>query len=149
QMIQYPQRAPAYLYWLLAYHNLEDSMYSGTDLLDALQADLAELTALHAPSGSEQPVIARLHELFAPLVETIDVDHMGNLTATREGPPGTPHVVVSAHADEIGALVASVEPEGFLRLLPIGGVQARLLEGRAVGVNGQTGVIGARPGHLT
>ncbi|MFL5699790.1 MAG: M42 family metallopeptidase [Ktedonobacteraceae bacterium] len=124
-------------------------MHSDPDLLDALQTDLAELTALHAPSGCEQPVIARLHELFAPLVETIDVDHMGNLTATREGPPGTPHVVVSAHADEIGALVASVEPEGFLRLLPIGGVQARLLEGRAVWVNGQTGVIGARSGHLT
>ena len=31
-----------------------------TDLLDALRTDLAELTALHAPSGAEQPVIARL-----------------------------------------------------------------------------------------
>jgi putative aminopeptidase FrvX len=124
-------------------------MQSDPDLLDALQTDLAELTALHAPSGCEQPVIARLHELFAPLVETIAVDHMGNLTATREGPPGAPHVVVSAHADEIGALVASVEPEGFLRLLPIGGVQPRLLEGRTVWVGGKTGVIGARSGHLT
>jgi len=57
--------------------------------------------------------------------------------------------VVSAHADEIGALVASIEPEGFLRLLPIGGVQPRLLEGRAVWVGGQVGVIGARSGHLT
>jgi hypothetical protein len=61
-------------------------MHSDPDLLDALQTDLAELTALHAPSGCEQPVVARLHELFAPLVETVAVDHMGNLTATREGP---------------------------------------------------------------
>jgi putative aminopeptidase FrvX len=74
---------------------------------------------------------------------------MGNLTATREGPQGGPHVVVSAHADEIGAMVASIEPEGFLRLLPLGGVQSRLLEGRAVWVGGQAGVIGARSGHLT
>jgi len=57
--------------------------------------------------------------------------------------------VVSAHADEIGALVARIEPEGFLRLLPLGGVQPRLLEGRAVWVGGRTGVIGARSGHLT
>ena len=77
------------------------------------------------------------------------MDHMGNLTATRKGPNGGPHVVVSAHADEIGAMVASVEPEGFLRLLPLGGVQSRLLEGRAVWVGGQAGIIGARSGHLT
>ena len=125
---------------------------TGGHLVDRLvQADLAELTALQAPSGSEQPVIARLRDLFTPLVDTVTVDHMGNLTATREGPEpqAAPHVVVSAHADEIGALVARIEPEGFLRLLPLGGVQPRLLEGRAVWVGGRTGVIGARSGHLT
>lgn len=124
-------------------------MENDPGLLDALQADLAELTALHAPSGCEQPVIARLRQLFQPYVESVEVDHMGNLTAMRAGPPGAPHVVVSAHADEIGALVASIEPEGFLRLLPIGGVQPALLEGRAVWVNGRAGLIGARSGHLT
>src|SRR2546421_11205977 len=124
-------------------------MQQDPDVIDALHADLAELTGLHAPSGSEQPVIARLRDLFTPLVDTVNVDHMGNLTATREGPEGSPHVVVSAHADEIGAMVASIEPEGFLRLLPLGGVQPGLLEGRAVWVGGQTGVIGARSGHLT
>jgi putative aminopeptidase len=124
-------------------------MQQDQESFDALRRDLAELTALHAPSGAEQPVIARLRELFSPLVDSVSVDHMGNLTATREGSQGGPHVVVSAHADEIGAMVASVEPDGFLRLLPLGGVQSRLLEGRAVWVGGQTGVIGARSGHLT
>ena len=119
------------------------------NLLEALRTDLAELTALHAPSGAEQPVIARLKELFTSLADSVEIDHMGNLTATREGPTGAPHVVVAAHADEIGAMVASIEPEGFLRLLPIGGVQARLLEGRPVWVGGRPGVIGARSGHLT
>ena len=118
------------------------------DLIAAVRADLAELTALHAPSGAEQPVIARQRDLFAPLVDTVQIDHMGNLTATREGEPDAPHVVISAHADEIGALVASIEPEGFLRLAAVGGVQARLLEGRAVWVNGHAGVIGAQSGHL-
>jgi putative aminopeptidase len=124
-------------------------MQQNHNTIDALYADLAELTALHAPSGAEQPVIARMRDLFAPLVDTIEVDHMGNLTATRVGPPASPHIVVSAHADEIGAMVASIEPGGFLRLLPIGGVQPRLLEGRAVWVGGQPGVIGAHSGHLT
>lgn len=118
------------------------------NLIATLRADLAELTALHAPSGAEQPVIARLRNLFTPLVDHIHIDHMGNLTATREGPPDAPHIVVSAHADEIGAIVASIEADGFLRLAAIGGVQPRLLEGRAVWVNGHPGVIGAQSGHL-
>jgi hypothetical protein len=37
-------------------------MQPGTDLLDALRTDLTELTALHAPSGAEQAVIARLRD---------------------------------------------------------------------------------------
>lgn len=124
-------------------------MPQDADLLTSLRSDLAELTALHAPSGAEQPVIARLRDLFAPLVDTISVDHMGNLTAMREGSSGDRHLVVSSHADEIGAIVASIDPEGFLRLMAVGGVQPRLLEGRAVWVAGKPGVIGARSGHLT
>src|SRR2546430_6332532 len=83
------------------------TMQQEQEIFDALRADLAELTALHAPSGAEHPVIARLHDLFSPLVDSVSVDHMGNLTATREGPQDSPHLVVSAHADEIGAMVAS------------------------------------------
>jgi endoglucanase len=124
-------------------------MPDDADTIASLRADLARLTALHAPSGAEQPVIAGLRELFTPLVDSVAVDHMGNLTATREGVVAGPHVVVSAHADEIGAMVASVEPDGFLRLVALGGVQPGLLEGRAVWVNGHPGVIGARSGHLT
>ena len=124
-------------------------MQQNQDIFEALRTDLAELTALHAPSGAEQPVIGRLRDLFTPLVDSVSVDHMGNLLATREGTNGSPHIVVSAHADEIGAMVASIEPEGFLRLIPLGGVQPRLLEGRAVWVSGHAGVIGARSGHLT
>jgi endoglucanase len=116
--------------------------------LAALRTDLAELTALHAPSGSEQPVVARLRDLFQPLVDAIAVDHMGNLTATRQGPEDALHIVIAAHSDEIGATVATIEADGFLRLFPLGGVQPRLLEGRPVWVGGVPGVIGARSGHL-
>ncbi|HEY7358224.1 MAG TPA: M20/M25/M40 family metallo-hydrolase [Ktedonobacterales bacterium] len=124
-------------------------MQHDPDLLDALRSDLAALTALHAPSGAEQPVIARLRDLFRSLTDAVEVDHMGNLTATRVGRPDAPHLVVSAHADEIGAAVAGIEPDGFLRLAALGGVQPRLLEGRAVWVAGHPGVIGSRSGHLT
>src|SRR5947207_5386873 len=109
---------------------LETTMQQEQEIFDALRTDLSELTALHAPSGCEQPVIARLRDLFTPLVDTVTVDHMGNLTAMREGPQESPHVVVSAHADEIGAMVASIEPAGCLPPWPPGGLRPRLLHGR-------------------
>lgn len=123
-------------------------MSEQASLIEELKADLEALTALHAASGAEQPVIARLRELFTPLAREVAVDHMGNLTATLHGPADSPHVVVSAHADEIGAIVTKIDADGFLHLAALGGVQPRLLEGRAVWVGGRPGVIGARSGHL-
>jgi putative aminopeptidase FrvX len=80
----------------------------------------------------------------------VTIDPLGNLIATRTGPPDAPHLVVSAHADEIGLVVASMEPEGFLRLEDFTGVQSCLLEGRHVRVGASPrvpGVIGARSAH--
>ena len=54
----------------------------GDRALEALRADLADLTALHGVSGSEHSVVARLRDLFAPLVSDVSIDHMGNLAAT-------------------------------------------------------------------
>jgi putative aminopeptidase FrvX len=118
--------------------------------LEGLWADLATLASLHGVSGHEATVIRWLRDRFAPHVDTVTIDSLGNLIATRAGLPEAPHLVVSAHADEIGLLVASVEPDGFLRLEDFTGVQPRLLEGRHVRVGaapGVAGVIGARSAH--
>src|SRR5258708_26952262 len=118
--------------------------------LAGLQADLVALTSLHGVSGYETTVIRWLRDRFAPHVDTVTIDPLGNLIATRAGPPEAPHLVVSAHADEIGLVIASVEPDGFLRLEDFTGVQPRLLEGRHVRVGiapGIPGVIGARSAH--
>jgi endoglucanase len=115
---------------------------------------LATLTSLHGVSGNETAVISWLRARFEPLVERVTVDLLGNLVCTRAGPPGAPHLVISAHADEIGLVVCAVEPDGFLRLEDFTGVQPRLLEGRQVRVGpapGVAGVIGARTpqGHTS
>ena len=108
---------------------------------------MALLTSLHGVSGNETAVISWLCARFEPLVERVTVDPLGNLFGTRPGPPGTPHLVVSAHADEIGLVVSALDPDGFLHLEDFTGVQPRLLEGRQVRVGpspGVVGVIGAR-----
>ncbi len=117
----------------------------------SLRADLTEFTALHGISGCEAAVIARLHTDFALFTDEVTRDRFGNLIATRQGPAGAPHLVIAAHADEIGLMVASIEQDGFLRVADFTGVQPRLLEGRQVRVGfspGIAGVIGARSAHL-
>jgi putative aminopeptidase len=118
---------------------------------DSLRIDLTGFTALHGISGCEEDVIAHLRADFATLTDEVTIDRFGNLIATRQGPAGAPHIVIAAHADEIGLIVASIEPDGFLRVADFTGVQPRLLEGRQVRVGvapGIGGVIGARSAHL-
>ncbi|MDE2840244.1 MAG: M42 family peptidase, partial [Chloroflexota bacterium] len=90
-------------------------------LIDRLRDDIASLAALHGPSGREQAIIAALAERVRPLAQSIRVDHMGNLHADCGGPPDAPLVLLDAHADEIGCLVRSIEPEGYLRIFKVGG----------------------------
>ncbi len=116
--------------------------------VDRLRADIAGLAALHGPSGREQAIIADLAERLRPLARSVRVDYMGNLHADCGGPAEAPLVLLDAHADEIGCLVRSIEPEGFLRLFKVGGILDGLLVGRKVSVKGLRGVIGVKAGHL-
>ncbi|HEU5423897.1 MAG TPA: M20/M25/M40 family metallo-hydrolase, partial [Nitrolancea sp.] len=71
-----------------------------------------------------------------------------NLYATTAGPQGAPSLMVSAHSDEIGAIVRSIEPSGLIRLAPVGGFLDKLAAARHVRVRGRRGVIGVKSGHL-
>ncbi|HET9014505.1 MAG TPA: M42 family metallopeptidase [Thermomicrobiaceae bacterium] len=118
------------------------------DLKAPLKSLLRELAALDGVSGHEQPVVARLVELVRPLVDEVSIDSHGNLYATRRGPEGAPSLMVSAHSDEIGALVKSIEPGGMVRFERIGGLVEALAVGRHVRIRGLRGVIGVKAGHV-
>lgn len=118
------------------------------DLKERLFARLQELTSLDGVAGFEQEVIAYLRQAFEPLADSVRVDPMGNLYATLQGRGQAPHLMLEAHADEIGALVKSIDPQGFLRLQPQGGVSPAMLIGRRVRVRGHRGVVGVKSVHL-
>lgn len=109
--------------------------------------ELTELAAIDGISGHEGAVIRRLREMLTPLADRVEVDTLGNLYAYRAG-GDAPHLMVEAHSDEIGGLVADILPDGFLRFEIVGGVHEALLIGRKVTVGGHPGVVGVRPGHL-
>ena len=119
-----------------------------TSIKDVLREELRALTSLDAAPGFEQPVVAYLRDAFSPFADSVEVDPMGNLYAQRRGRRPGPHLALFAHSDEIGALVKSIEPAGFLHIERLGGTLPALLVGRQVRVKGHVGVVGVRSGHL-
>jgi putative aminopeptidase len=112
-------------------------------LLDRLKA----LAAIDAIAGQEQPLVAYLRDALTPCCDEVTVDAVGNLYAVRRGAAPGPTVLIAAHTDEIGLIVKSVEPTGFLRFDKVGGVVDTTLPARLVRVGGRLGVIGMRAGH--
>jgi endoglucanase len=95
------------------------------------------------PSGSEHRVRALIESEIAGHVDEMRTDALGNLIALKKGDGTGKRIMLSAHMDEIGLIVAWVDEKGFLRVNPIGGVRP-LYEtmGRVLFENGTVGVIG-------
>jgi putative aminopeptidase FrvX len=111
---------------------------------------LEELSALDGVSGAEAPVREAVWARLAPWVDEAWVDPLGCLVATRRwGAPG-PRRALVAHLDEVGLAVTHVDPDGLLRLQPVGGVDPRVLPGARVrvGAAGVPGVVVRPPVHL-
>lgn len=115
---------------------------------------LERLCLAAAPSGEERAVALILREAFAAAGLPAQADRQGNLWARVAGVGGPgPVTAVMAHMDEVGLVVRRVEPDGFLRVIRIGGIGRRSLAGRPVqvlGVHGLVpGVLGVQSHHLT
>jgi len=115
---------------------------------EALRTLIKELVAINGISGQEQKVVRALLGHLRPLVDELNVDCFGNIIAVKNGGKPGPTVLIAAHTDEIGAIVKSVEPNGWIRFEKIGGVGDALLLGRQVSVNGHFGIVGVKAGHF-
>lgn len=111
---------------------------------------LERLTNAVGISGNEKAVRDLIKAEIEAHVDTLRVDRMGNLIAFKKGQEGAPHVVVAAHMDEVGLMVKSIDSNGLIKFVPIGGLDARILVSKRVYI-GETripGVIGAKAIHL-
>ena len=114
---------------------------------------LAALTALHAPVGFEEPVLGHVQKRLASSCERVEIDVRGNVYARQPGHQSdAPVIMITAHADEIGFMVTSVRPDGFLRFTSLGFPTEMVLPGQRVHVLTRVGVIdgviGVQPGHI-
>jgi len=67
-------------------------------------------------------------------------------------PGGSPRIMLSGHADEIGFLITHIDDDGFLWIEPIGGWDSQIAQGQQVVIRGKKGrvpgVLGKCPIHL-
>jgi endoglucanase len=118
------------------------------DLLTHLKA----LCALPGLPGHETPVAHYLREVWAPLTGSQHLHPLGSLWAVRPGlgAEPRPRVLLAAHLDAIGLMVAQLENE-FLRLTTLGSVDQRVMPGQLVMVHGRVdvpGIVALPPPHL-
>ena len=97
---------------------------------------LKQLVEAHGIAGREDNIRAIVIEAMRPLVDDLTVDHMGNVIGHKKG-NGKTRAIVMGHMDEIGFLVSHIDKQGFLRVLPVGGWDARTLMAQRVMVHGR------------
>lgn len=119
-----------------------------TDLLPFLKS----LISASGLSGHEAPVRRLIEEAWRPLTDELSVSRLGSLHGLVKGslPEPRPSLLLAAHMDAIGLMVNGVV-DGFLRVVQVGGLDARVLPGQLVTVHGRRdlpGVIVMPPAHL-
>ena len=113
---------------------------------------LEKLCALPGVTGFEQSAARTVAEMLRPLVNKVDIDPFGTVTGILVCPrPKAKTVLLDAHLDQIGFIVTEVLEGGFLRFMPVGGVDPRMLLGCEVTILTPTplyGIVSCTPPHL-
>jgi endoglucanase len=110
---------------------------------------LQQLVDTPGVSGREERVRAVVGEQMTALGAQTTVDAMGSLIGHIPGQG--PRVALIAHMDEIGFMVSKIEPQGFIRVMPVGGIDPRVFGAQKVTVHGHRdlpGMVGSVPPHL-
>jgi endoglucanase len=103
-----------------------------------LLAHLKDLCAAPGVSGYEGRVREVIANAWRPLAAEVRADRLGSLWAIRpgHGPAPRPRIMLAAHMDAIGLMVTMLEGE-FLRVVGVGGIDARVMPGQPVTVHGR------------
>ncbi len=108
---------------------------------------LKELCVLDGTSGDEGAV--RDYIISHIKADMVTVDNLGNIIVFKKGRSAPKNkVLLAAHMDEVGFMITDITEDGFLRFDAVGGIDPRVVLGRAVRLkNGAQGVIGTKATH--
>ncbi len=118
-----------------------------TSLIDLI----CELSDIPGVSGWEDPVRERIVSLVQEHCDSLQTDALGNLIAFKKGARRPKNkLLLSAHMDEVGFIITHIEEDGLLRFANVGGIDTRVVVGKAVevGPNRLYGAVGSKALHL-
>jgi endoglucanase len=111
---------------------------------------LGKLSTEIGPSGFEDRVRRLIMDSIYNYADEVKIDNLGNLIARLGN--GSFRVLISAHMDEVGVMVSHIDQRGFLRIIPIGGLDPWVLLDKELVFMGKkedvVGVVGVDPPHL-
>ncbi|RYD31958.1 MAG: hypothetical protein EOP86_16770, partial [Verrucomicrobiaceae bacterium] len=81
---------------------------------------LRELTEAHGVPGAEDAV-RRIFQRELRDFGEMRADRLGSVACFRQGVEEGPKVLVAGHFDEVGFAVQGITPQGFLRIVALGG----------------------------
>jgi len=116
---------------------------------------LSDLSNLPGVSGNEDAVRDYILNEITAYCDSISVDRVGNIVAVvkaggNKNGEEVPKIMLAAHMDEVGFIVSGVDRNGNLQIMPVGGIDPKVVPGSKVlvGDNDIKGVIGIKAIHL-
>ncbi len=92
---------------------------------ERLYTTLEKLLSAHAPSGAEAEMDALVNEFAAPISDAVWQDAADNIIIHIKGESDERPVAALSHKDEIALIVKRVDPDGKIRVRPLGGLKAQ------------------------
>lgn len=109
---------------------------------------LKKLCSLNSTSGDENSVRNFIIKEIKDYCE-YRVDNLGSVIAFKKGKKSSDKkIMLSAHMDEVGFIITNICDDGYLEFAPVGGINANVVPGRVLSINGIKGVVGLKPIHL-
>lgn len=86
---------------------------------------IEKLTGEISVSGAEYGKDSYIYNEIAKVTDSVYIDPMGNIIACKKSTlPNAKRFMLAAHMDEIGFLVHYIDENGWVRVSPIGGINA-------------------------
>lgn len=112
---------------------------------------LKEICETAGAPGFESRIRKIVLRELTDIVDSLDIDNMGNVIAYKKGMSDQKCSMIGAHMDEIGFMVTHIDDNGFLRFTNLGGFDPKTLTAQRVIVHGKedlVGVMGSKPIHV-
>ena len=118
-----------------------------------LYTTLEKLLSAHAPPGAEAEMDILVHELAAPIGDAVWQDSADNIIIHIKGQSDEQPVAALSHKDEIALIIKRVDPDGKIRIRPLGGLHPWALGESPVEIMARDGlcpgVLSVGPKHVS